>query len=236
MKSWTLLASLLVLAGCSPKPHGDAYFPLSVGSQWTYDVTSDIDDKVMHTTQVLSNLRLIDTEQGEVVVRRNEAERGIGIEYWIKSDENAIKRIAQRTDADERARLDANPITVLKLPVAKENHWLVPSQPFIIAAKTELGGDDMKMPKVMLNTTVEATGESVTVPAGTFNDCVRVEGTGSFELYVDAVSGFKTLPIINREWFCKGVGLVKVERVEELRSMLFSGGKITMELVDFKVR
>jgi hypothetical protein len=191
---------------------------------------------VSHSTQVLSNARLVDVDQGEVLVRRNESEHGIGIEYWIKSDANFIKRIAQRTDADERAKLDANPITVLKLPVSKDNNWLVPSQPFVIAAKTELGGEDMKMPKVMLNTTVEAMGETVTVPAGTFNDCARVEGTGLLELYVDAVTGFKTLPIINREWFCKGVGLVKVERVEELNSMFFSGGKITMELTDYTIR
>jgi hypothetical protein len=94
----------------------------------------------------------------------------------------------------------------------------------------------MKMPKVMLNTTVEAVDETVTVPAGTFKNCARIEGTGLLELYVDAVTGFKTLPIINREWFCKGVGLVKVERIEELQSMFFSGGKITMELTDYKVR
>ncbi len=82
---------------------------------------------------------------------------------------------------------------------------------------------------------VEAMDEVVTVPAGTFKDCARVVGNGILPLYLDAVQGFKDIPIVNREWYCKGVGLVKVERVEELSSALFSGGKITMELSSFEL-
>jgi hypothetical protein len=54
-------------------------------------------------------------------------------------------------------------------------------------------------------------------------------------LFVDAVRGFVDLTLTNREWYCKGVGLVKVERDEPLSSMLWSGGKITMELTEFEL-
>ena len=236
MKRLTLWLLPMLLASCSQGPQGDSYFPLTVGSNWTYLVTADIDGHVSESKQWDRIDRVIDTDKGTVVVRRSEASKGLGLEYWIKTEPGFIKRIAQRSDADDQAKLDPNPITVLKLPIAKNDTWLVPSQPFVIAAKTNLGGEDMKMPKVMLNTTVEANDEVVTVPAGTFKDCVRIEGSGSMELYVDSVSGFKSLPIVHREWFCKGVGLVKVERIEELSSMFFSGGKITMELLDYKIR
>ena len=57
----------------------------------------------------------------------------------------------------------------------------------------------------------------------------------NLSLYIDAVQGFTDIPITNREWYCKGVGLVKVERDEPLNSMLWSGGKITMALTEYKL-
>lgn len=236
MMRLSLLAAAVLLAGCSPEPKGDSYFPLSVGSSWTYDLTSDIDGAITHETQVSSVPRTIDYEGGDqVIVRRAEMVGGIGVEYWLRRDKVGIARIAQRTDVDEIAKLDPNARTVLKLPLTVGGSWMVPTQTFVIGPKTDLGQRDLKMPKVLMTNVVEAMDEVVTVPAGTFKDCARVVGNGILPLYLDAVQGFKDIPIINREWYCKGVGLVKVERVEELSSNFFSGGKITMELKDFEL-
>ena len=63
----------------------------------------------------------------------------------------------------------------------------------------------------------------------------RVVGNGILPLYLDAVQGFKDIPIISREWYCKGVGLVKLEREEILFSNFFSAGTIKMELTEFEL-
>ena len=105
----------------------------------------------------------------------------------------------------------------------------------MIGPKTDLGLREVKMPKVMMNYTVEAIDETVTVPAGTFKNCARAVGVGMMPLFVDAVQGFVNLTLTNREWYCKGVGLVKVERDEPLNSMLWSGGKVTMALTEYKL-
>lgn len=237
MMRLTIVAAAVLLAGCSPEPKGDSYFPLSVGSSWTYDLTSDIDGAITHETQVSIVPRTIDYEGGDqVIVRRAEMVGGIGVEYWLRRDKVGIARIAQRTDLDEIAKLDPNARTVLKLPLTIGGSWMVPTQTFVIGPKTDLGQRDLKMPKVLMTNVVEAMDDVVTVPAGTFKECARVVGNGILPLYLDAVQGFKDIPIINREWYCKGVGLVKVERVEELSSNFFSGGKITMELSDFELR
>jgi hypothetical protein len=91
------------------------------------------------------------------------------------------------------------------------------------------------MPKVLMTYIVEAMDETVAVPAGTFKSCARVAGNGNFTLYVDAVQGFRDVPIVNREWYCKGVGLVRVERTETLQSAYYSTGLIKMELAAFKL-
>jgi hypothetical protein len=231
-----LIAAMLLLAGCTPEPKGDSYFPLQVGSRWTYDLTSDIDGAISHDTQVSSVPRTIDYASGDqVFVRRAEVEGGIGVEYWLRHDKVGISRIAQRTDVDEIAKLDPNARTVLKLPLTVGASWMVPTQTFVIGPKTDLGQRDIKMPKVLMTNVVEGMEEEVTVPAGTFKHCARVIGNGILPLYLDAVQGFKDIPIVNREWYCKGVGLVKVERVEQLSSTLFSGGMITMELTSYEL-
>ncbi len=236
MTRLTLIAAALLAAGCSSQPQGDSYFPLDVGARWEYDVASDINNTLTRETYVATVARTIDYEGGDqVFVRRIEVPGSIGIEYWLRKDKVGIARIAKRSDIDEQARLDPNARIVLKLPVTLGASWMVPSEPFVVAPKTDLGQREVKMPKVLMTYTVEAVDETVTVPAGTYKDCARIVGLGNLPLYLDAVQGFVDIPITNREWYCKGVGLVKVEREEPLSSMLWSGGKITMELSEFKM-
>ena len=238
MKRLTLIAAALVAAGCSSssEPLGDSYFPLDVGGKWEYDVAYDINGVLTREVYNISIPRTIDYVDGtQVWVRRIEVPGSIGIEYWLRKDKVGIARIAKRSDIDEQARLDPNARIVLKLPVTLGASWMVPSEPFVVAPKTDLGQREVKMPKVLMTYTVEAVDETVTVPAGTYKDCARIVGLGNLPLYLDAVQGFVDIPITNREWYCKGVGLVKVEREEPLSSMLWSGGKITMELTEFKM-
>lgn len=236
MTRLTLIAAALLAAGCSSQPQGDSYFPLDVGATWEYDVASDINGTLTRDTYLARVDRTIDYEGGDqVFVRRVEVPGNIGIEYWLRKDKVGIARIAKRTDAEEQAKLDPNARTVIKLPVTQGASWMVPTDPFVIAPKTDLGQREVKMPKVLLTFTVEAVDETVTVPAGTYKDCARVVGIGVLPLYLDAVQGFTDITITNREWYCKGVGLVKLEREEPLSSMLWSGGKITMELTEFKM-
>ena len=235
MKRLSLLPAMLALAGCAQSPMGDSYFPLPLGATWEYDVTSDINNIVSHETYTLSVDRTVDTDAGEVFVRRVEVPGSIGIEYWLRQEKDRITRIAQRIDADEQAKLDRNPQVILKLPVTVGATWMVPTELFVIAPKLEMGMGTTKMPKVMMTYIVEAMDETVAVPAGTFKSCARLAGNGNFTLYVDAVQGFRDVPIVNREWYCKGVGLVKVERSEILQSPYYSSGQIKMELADFKL-
>jgi hypothetical protein len=236
MSRLTWIAAALLTAGCSKSPHGDAYFPLDVGARWEYDVASDIDSTLTHKTLVASVDRVVENEAGDqIVVRRVESPSEVGIEFWLRQDKNGIVRIAKRVDVEAQAKLDRDPRMVLKMPLVQGATWMVPSEPFIIGPKTDLGQREVKMPKVLMNYTVEAVDDTVTVPAGTFKNCARAVGVGMMPLFVDAVQGFVNLTLTNREWYCKGVGLVKVERDEPLNSMLWSGGKITMVLTEYKL-
>ena len=88
----------------------------------------------------------------------------------------------------------------------------------------------------MFTYNVVKMNQSLTVNAGEFNNCVLIEGNANLSIYVGAVRGRKDVPIINREWYCKGIGLVKLERIEDLRSDIWTGGKIVLELLNYKIK
>ncbi len=233
----TVVAAALLAAGCSKSvPQGDSFFPLDVGARWEYDVASDISGTLTHQTYVATVDRTIDYANGDqVFIRRVDIPGNLGVEFWLRKDALGISRIAKRTDAEEQARLDKNARTVIKLPLTLGAQWMVPTEPFIVLPKSDLGLKEVKMPKVLMSYNVEAIDETVTVPAGTFQHCAKVVGNGNLPLYADAVLGFKDVPVQNIEWYCKGVGLVKVERKEDIISALWHSGKITMELTDFRM-
>ena len=82
--------------------------------------------------------------------------------------------------------------------------------------------------------TIEALGEKLQTRAGAFENCVRVRGVAALRLFADPVVGWKDMPLVTTEWYCAGVGLVKLVREEPAESTFLTGGKLTMELVDWR--
>jgi hypothetical protein len=72
------------------------------------------------------------------------------------------------------------------------------------------------------------------VPAGRFEKCLRLEGTGLLHVLADARVGASEVPVTHTEWYAPGVGLVKLVRSETLDTQAIVGGTITMELTAFE--
>ena len=80
---------------------------------------------------------------------------------------------------------------------------------------------------------IMAKDETVTVPAGTFKHCIKIVGTAEFSFVADAAQGYKTVLVTQTEWYAPSIGLVKLERDEDLNQAIFKGGKQKYELVTF---
>jgi hypothetical protein len=235
MHKTALCTALLCLLGCS-KPDGADYFPVTEGSRWVYRVTSEKDNSTEVTEQTLSINRISSWDDKKIIVRRSEVPDNIGIEYWLRPTEKGIERIAQQVDLEERATLDEKPRTVLKFPLKPGDNWVTPTVPFAIM-RTNENPRELKYSKTLLMShSVERMDVDITVPAGSFKRCAEIIGRGDITMYADPVSGFKKIPIINTEVYCPDVGLVRVERSEELNGAFFTGGKIVMELTAYHIR
>jgi hypothetical protein len=229
------LALWVLLAGCRPGHDSTSYFPLAPGARWTYSVQTYADGAASRQRQTISVLDERRFDGKPLFIRRSETPGNIGIEYWLRAQPDGIVRIAQRMDLEETAMLDPAPRTVLKLPLAIGADWRVPTVPYTIMRKNDYPREVKYGRGMLMAYTVEALEEKLTVPAGSFEHCARVVGRAELTLFTDPVRGFNKVPVSTTEWYCRGVGLVKLERVESLSTMFYSGGKVVMELVEYSM-
>jgi hypothetical protein len=111
--------------------------------------------------------------------------------------------------------------------------WSTPTVPYLINRRNEYPKELKNSHSALMTWRIEALDEEVQTAAGRFKPCMRVQGTAQLNLYTDPVNGFTDVPLISREWYCQGVGLVKFEREEKLASTFMLGGTLTAELSDW---
>jgi hypothetical protein len=154
------------------------------------------------------------------------------VDYWLKSDDSGIYRVASKSDLEDLPRQDPEPRFVLKAPIAVGTTWRSSTTAYLLRRRQEFPPElKHSHPAIPMNYVIEATGEKVKTAAGEFPDCLRVKGTATLRLFADPVVGWKDMPLTTLEWYCKGVGLVRVERSEPANSTFLTGGTQTLELV-----
>lgn len=225
-------AVLALLAGCK-EPPGSSLFPLEEGRRWTYRLSSEWEnDTRERETVVLSNLGRDSTlESGSAWHRRSDT----GLDYWLRADATGIYRVAAKSDVDAEPKPDPAPRFVLKAPIAVGTSWQTTTTTYLMRRNSEFPPEIRHAhPSVPVVWTIEALDDRVEVPAGRFEQCVRVKGLALLRLFADPVNGFKDMPLTTLEWYCPGVGLVKVERREPANSTFLTGGTMTMELMEWQ--
>ena len=229
-----MLVTALVLSACTGSTPTSEFFPLSPGHRWTYrvDVRGAPTPPAglrLHEVRTLKPISI----QGVAgrVFRRFDA---LGNEYHFTQSAKSIERIAVRNATELEATRDVPARQILPLPPAVGSTWQVSTHPYALRRTVPLGANLSSQFSISLTMIIEAIDDTVETPAGRFENCVRIVGEGSLELYADARQGFLTVPITHTEWYAPGVGLVRLLREEQLEAELFEGGSIQYELIDYR--
>ena len=85
-------------------------------------------------------------------------------------------------------------------------------------------------PSVSMRCQTEAADETVTAPAARSEHCPRVRGPASVRACADPASGWRGMPLTTLEWYGPGVGPVRLECSEPVKSAFPSGGTRALEL------
>ncbi len=177
------------LAACSQAP--TQYYPLTQGRTWTYQLSiktaggqeGDATLKVTNLAARKLRGRIVTPQKAKVQFR---GEAHFEFDYMAQ-DRNGIYTYAEQGPRDVEPQVKTKREYTLKLPIKVGTSW---------SSSVDLPGSNVVPGKA----TIEGVGETVDVPAGTFNGCVKVhivgaaKGTTGDEQYL---------------WFAPSVGMVK---------------------------
>lgn len=228
---WFAVLSL-TLTACTAPPPESSHFPLEAGHRWVYDVKTEWENQVVeHETRVFETLGRESIDGGAAWRRRSDS----GVDYWLRSDETGLFRVASKSDVESEPQADASKRYVLKAPLAVGTSWQASTTAYLLHRRQEFPREIRHThPSVPMVYSIDAVGEQLATRAGTFSDCLRVKGIATLRLYADPVVGWKDMALTTTEWYCKGVGLVRVVRDEPAKSTFLGGGTQTLELVEWR--
>lgn len=239
--AWALTAC----SGAPPEPA--ALFPLEAGQVWTYRaVTEEENLPPERGTLVLRTLGA-ETLEGAPGLEAGPAWRrrsDSGVDYWLRADATGIYRVATQTDLqaepqadglDAQGQASSSPRRyVLKAPYTVGTQWQATTTSYLLKRRQDFPREIRHThPSVVMNYVIEATGEKLSTAVGDFDDCLRVRGLASVRLFADPVAGWRDMPLTTVEWYCRGVGLVRLQREEPAGSAFLSGGTYTLELIEW---
>lgn len=225
---------LLSLAACDKPVNENNLFPLVKGKSWTYQIETVYDDpdaKTVITTLEIHNSGSAELSDGSTAwVRRT----NMGHEYWLQSTDKGIARVALKAPLKERAVMDDEARMVLPEPLAVGASWTTTTVPYVLRRRNEKPADFRYLSKYQdlpMTFTVLQLDAKVDTPAGRYQDCALVEGKLEILLWNDEAFAYKPNHLVQKEWYCPGVGLVQVERVEPTTTKLLQGGVMRMKLL-----
>ena len=219
-------APLALLAACSGRDLGNEWFPLRVGDEQTMSVSYQMDEPREPEEWVMRVDEPVVFQDQPVAVRHHSA----GVSYYLRADDQGVRRIATRTDIDNEPTADAEPVWVLRAPYQVGTEWTTVTVPYLLQRRNEHPRDLKHTHKAQMTWRIEAVDDMVTLADGSAHQpCLRVVGQARLNLYTDPVNGFTDVPLISREWYCKGQGLVKLEREEQVPAGFMTGGTLRAE-------
>ena len=210
-----VLLTIVIVCGSVSDGHTQDYYPDDLGNTWTLYSTDGIDERVV----TIEGTETIGTESLNVISDgtypiSNPASNNPN-KFFIKTTPDGVlifRAIASVAILGEITIDYSPPQTFLPVPIELGTEWTVAGE-----ATASLG--PIKIAIEATNTAKVIAIEDVTVPAGTFRDCLRIEQ----QLQTQLSPALATLPsTTSTMWLAPDVGLVQALNNENVKFELIS--------------
>ncbi len=226
----TGIACLLLLLGCSDQV--DEYYPLDNGRWWYFSTRTTILDEPAEQRLIVANIGAGKLADGSrVLIQRQSSGREVQIQKTARGLERSAVRVSLLAKPTPQA-----PILILPAERQPGTSWTIATRLRLIESRTfarqdKLGNRDLPLELVM---SIGAVDAAVTVPAGTFANCIRIDGIGNRAVRTDRGNASARVAVEHHEWYAPGVGLVKATRSESAESPFLKTGHYTQELISYR--
>ncbi len=215
---FAILCMALLVTACDNTE--DRYIPLGAELRHEYRIELTINGESRQQKQIIASLGPRKIGGREVYPRRSAG----GLSYYLL--ENAGGIYTTRDPGVDGSLLLPSPITLNRI-------WQSPTSVYILDNRHETfaGGESFISvgEPVIFNHTITSMDDEVRVPAGSYQDCLRIESRGS--VAVEArTSGIEQILVRQTDWYARGIGLVKRVR-EETTVPARLHGTLVQELV-----
>jgi len=207
------------------------YFPLDKGKYWSYQLTYQTMDGTFKGVYAVENLSVYKVDDQTYYVRQLLD----GSFNYFQIDEKGLLLKGREKTVDLDTKYTDTQQYIFQFPLQVGTAW----EDTVLSKALIKTGPPQKtefhiVAKVPVTVKIESMTDVVKVPAGTFENCMRVELSGN--AFIDAGNYVgKTIVRINEiNWYAPGVGLVKSVRKESTKHRALDKGEITLELENYK--
>jgi hypothetical protein len=205
MKNLLFLILLLCNIGCGQTSQD--YFPLGGDFRWEYIIEEKLNDKHKIFKSLVANLDSKTIDSIEYFPRRSVN----GETYYFSKTKQGILLSSAANQNGE---------IILGFPLEVGTQWQAVTRIKILDSRHESfsGGESFISldDQIILDLQITKLDDTVTVPAGTFTNCLRIESYASVTVK-ERTRGIERILIQQTEWYGIGVGLVK--RIRNERSV-----------------
>ncbi len=208
----------LNIVGCSKS--GTDYIPLDEGRSWTYSLLTTNSFGEKNTLSLtISNLEDRDLNGMRVKVQKSDINGQSSFAFYVE-DKNGIAVVAKQSMADTEPIIFSPPRYEIKYPIVQGINWRTRSEAFLVSHNDTL----------ILKSTIESISEVITIPIGSFKDCVKISRKGSIEQHYS-----EHIDVNEQDWYAPGIGCVKGIRTENITySIGQKQAQIIYQLVSYK--
>lgn len=224
-----LIIFALLSSSCSTQDL--SYFPLKEGYKWRYNVIQTTRDGIQKQQYILRNFGETEINDKPAFVRYSLDGTAL---YYSISDEG-ILYLGSTNGQDINLEFNEDEQIVIRNPVSVDTYW----EQSTITKLLKKTGPPQKTEfiiyaKVPLEVKIESLDEVVDVSAGRFENCMKISMSGSAFKDAGNYVGMTLVNVEQTSWYAKGVGLVKMERVETTQSEALDKGSLLIELAEYK--
>ena len=227
--TYLILSSILLLS-CSFEQDTN-YFPLAEGMQWHYQVTKTTRDGVRQQKYIYISLADREVEKQTVSVRKSVN----GSLFYYRETEDGLLYVGKEIQSGTEREFLRDEHLILRYPLHKGVQWQDNTQTRLLVKTGPLQITEFRIKaEISLEILIEATDETVSVPAGVFHNCIKIYKQGSKFIDAGNYIGRTIVKVQETSWYAPGVGLIKSIRKETTGSQALDKGLLTTELESFK--